>query len=1085
MEDGNGKPLDQQPTLENPLRGSKHSPRATAPSIQVFARYINLEFLGQGGSARVYKAWDPELARFVALKFLKIDDPEWRIRQIREAHAQAKIDHPNVCKIFEATEAEGRQYIAMQYINGETLAEAASSISLEKKIRIMYQVTLAIQEAHRNGLIHRDIKPHNIMVERDAYGEMIPYVMDFGLARETNAPGLTVTGIVMGTPSYMSPEQARGNSTQIDRRSDIYSIGASLYAVLTLQPPFAGDSSMQVLHRVLYEEPEPPRRKNPSIPRDLEIVVMKCLEKDPDRRYDSARALADDLNRYLSGDPVLARAPTVTYRLYRHVKKHPAVSLLLLVASVLVLFAAGYAIHTRWRSAQQTHLLQEFAQQTQEIDGIMRYAALLPIHNVTPEIQMVRERVKEIEKQMNRIGGFALGPGNYSLGRGSLALHEYDKSRHYLELSWNRYNYKEPHVASALGLTLAKLYQREFSKASHIRNAADREIRLKTIEKEYREPALNYIKIGKSNIGSPQYIASLIAFLEKKYDSSLTSAQAALKQTPWLYEARKLQGDTFGAMANEYGNTGDYSKAISLYAKANHEFQEALTIGRSDSETYLAICNIQIDIVEHHVYQSGESPTVEYEKGVKACENALKIRPDDPEISTHLLWLHNTYGYYQVWTSLEDARPVLDKALQAGRNSISLDPNNSATQSQLCRTFILRGEYDNSHGDDPRDWLKQATDCLSVATKLDPQNANAYSNLSITEYQRAWYEFERGIDPRPALERSINAVRKSIELEPKRKAYWRDLGGVCLLKADNELRHGLDVRPTVTEIVNAEKRAIELNPNEQLAHFNLGHAYFFQAAYEVAHGIDPSKSIENGERSLSTALKINPSDDYCYVALTWCGVIKAQYIDDAGGNPDAALNKAEIDSQKAVKLAGRAEAYTNLGIVYIAKSEALIKRGENPETILSQARSVLQKAKALGSPEMADISLLLGKTELNAAQWNFHQGRSPEPFAQKAVQNLEESLRTNSQLAESHLQLAKTRYLLGKFKEKRGVSAKQELEQALSDLDHALALNPQLAEAFATKGEILRFQKSVEESETAFNQAFQINPLLKKKYTRN
>ncbi len=262
--------------------------------------------IGSGGMGEVFKAWDPDLQRHVALKYLRHDDPVLVERLLREARAQARVDHPSVGKVYEVGEDEGRPYIAMEYVDGRPLDIAAAGLSLEHKVLLVKQVAEAVQAAHAAGLIHRDLKPANILVvDRD--GLPHPYVLDFGIARLEEVAGLTMTGQVMGTPGYLSPEQARGEVATLDRRTDVFSLGVILYELLGGARPFDGHSSVEILLHLIEDEPEPLRTRAPGIPRDLETVVMTCLEKDPDRRYPSARALADDLGRFLDGEPVEAR----------------------------------------------------------------------------------------------------------------------------------------------------------------------------------------------------------------------------------------------------------------------------------------------------------------------------------------------------------------------------------------------------------------------------------------------------------------------------------------------------------------------------------------------------------------------------------------------------------------------------------------------------------------------------------------------------------------------------------------------------------------------------------------------------------
>lgn len=290
-------------------------------------RYELGEQLGKGGMGVVVRARDKVLHRSVALKLLKDADDANVQRFVREALAQARVEHANVCKIYEIGNLGGKPFIAMQLIQGASLGKLAPSLALEQKANLIALVADGIHAAHKTGLIHRDVKPSNILVEQDDAGALKPYVTDFGIAHEAAAPGLTVTGQILGTPQYMSPEQARGQTRDLDRRTDVYGLGATLYELLTGEPPFAGDNAASIILKVLTEEPVEPRKKNPGLPVDLETITMRCLAKLPQHRYDSARALAEDLRRWLDGVPILARPIGPLERATRLFRKHLAASI--------------------------------------------------------------------------------------------------------------------------------------------------------------------------------------------------------------------------------------------------------------------------------------------------------------------------------------------------------------------------------------------------------------------------------------------------------------------------------------------------------------------------------------------------------------------------------------------------------------------------------------------------------------------------------------------------------------------------------------------------------------------------------------
>ncbi len=285
-------------------------------------RFGDYELLGEiarGGMGVVYRARQVELDRVVALKMIlggRLANQEDVKRFRTEAEAAAKLSHPNIVAVHEVGEVEGQHFFSMKFIEGASLAQKLSTGPLPGRAAARYVrlIARAIHHAHRHGILHRDLKPSNIMLDADDE----PHVTDFGLAKRLGGDsGQTRSGAVLGTPSYMAPEQATGRSRDLGPACDIYGLGALLYEAITGRPPFRAESPMDTLMQVMEIEPVPPRLLNPNVDADLETVCLKCLEKDPHRRYASAEALAEDLQRYLNGESITARSFNVFDRLAR------------------------------------------------------------------------------------------------------------------------------------------------------------------------------------------------------------------------------------------------------------------------------------------------------------------------------------------------------------------------------------------------------------------------------------------------------------------------------------------------------------------------------------------------------------------------------------------------------------------------------------------------------------------------------------------------------------------------------------------------------------------------------------------------
>jgi len=321
---------------------SDHASTSTAtglPLPRTFGDYALLEEIARGGMGIVYRARQVSLDRIVAVKMLlfgPFSSPEFVKRFRAEAAAAASLQHPNIVAIHEVGVHQGQQFFAMDYVEGQSLAKLLANGPLPARNAASYLKTIAeaIHYAHERGILHRDLKPSNVLI--DANGQ--PRVSDFGLARRLEgASELTVTGQVLGSPNYMPPEQAVARRGKVSRRSDVYSLGAMLYHLLAGRPPFVGQALTDTLEQVLNAEPVSPRLLNPSVPRDLETICLKCLEKEPDKRYATAQALADEFGRFLSNETVHARPVTPIERVWRWCRRKPALAGALAIAGVLLL----------------------------------------------------------------------------------------------------------------------------------------------------------------------------------------------------------------------------------------------------------------------------------------------------------------------------------------------------------------------------------------------------------------------------------------------------------------------------------------------------------------------------------------------------------------------------------------------------------------------------------------------------------------------------------------------------------------------------------------------------------------------------
>jgi serine/threonine protein kinase len=322
--------------------------------VHYFGDYALLEEIARGGMGVVYKATQSSLNRTVAVKMILAGQlaGEAEVKRFHaEAEAAANLQHPNIVAIHEVGIHEGQHYFSMDFVDGRNLAAVirGGTITARRAAELIKTMADAIQYAHQRGILHRDLKPQNVLI--DERGE--PRITDFGLAKQTTRDsGLTQTGAVMGSPSYMPPEQATGRQDQIAPQSDVYSLGAILYEILTGRPPFNGETALATLRQVVENPPAPPSKLNGEVPRDLETICLKCLEKQPERRYASARALGEDLGRFLNREPIVARPVSAARRMENWLRRHPWT-----LAGVATLVTATLVGVTYWLW-QQNQFLQ-------------------------------------------------------------------------------------------------------------------------------------------------------------------------------------------------------------------------------------------------------------------------------------------------------------------------------------------------------------------------------------------------------------------------------------------------------------------------------------------------------------------------------------------------------------------------------------------------------------------------------------------------------------------------------------------------------------------------------------------------------
>jgi tetratricopeptide (TPR) repeat protein/tRNA A-37 threonylcarbamoyl transferase component Bud32 len=384
--------------------------------------YEILELLGIGGMGVVYKARHIGLKRLVALKMMKRSghmDGQRLDRFRLEAESLARLQHPNIVQIFEVGEAGAQPFIALEYVDGGSLASllAANPLPAHESARLSAMLTRAVHAAHEQGVVHRDLKPANVLLTK----AHVPKVTDFGLAKQLDVDSCqTQAGQILGTPSYMAPEQAQGDGLAVGPLTDVYALGAILYEMLTGRPPFRAPSVIETLEQVRSADPVPPSRLQPKCPRDLETICLKCLQKEPHRRFPSCEALAADLGRFLAGEPILARRVGRAERTWRWCRRNPYVAILsaavcglLLTLAISLIVLAEQRGRTQQAVAETDAIARSRLEQATDSIAVGNYGRahdLLrwsdPLLESNAELAGVRSELEKLKTQVDVYGEF-------------------------------------------------------------------------------------------------------------------------------------------------------------------------------------------------------------------------------------------------------------------------------------------------------------------------------------------------------------------------------------------------------------------------------------------------------------------------------------------------------------------------------------------------------------------------------------------------------------------------------------------------------------------------------------------------------
>ncbi len=804
--------------------------------------------LGRGGMGVVYRAWHLRLNRPVALKMLLAGAyarPAERERFLREAQAVAALHHPNIVPVYDAGEVDGRPYFTMELIEGGSLVQQIQGVPQPVRQAAALAATLAdaVHAAHQSGIVHRDLKPANILLT----GDGTPKVADFGLARRLEGDGgLTLSGAPMGTPSYMAPEQARGEKRAIGPATDVYALGAILYEMLTGRPPFRAESATATLQQVVADEPVPPARLNPQAPRDLETICLKCLHKEPHRRYISAQALADDLRRFRRGEPITARPLGRLERVARWARRRPAAAVLLagaLLVATAVLGGAGWLIG-RWLLTARG------------VEADLREADRLQQQSALPEAGAA---LKQARSRLGDGGPFWLYPAVEAARRD----HEFLVRLEAIRL--NRYTLAEGQLHHGALL--------RFNKAR-----ADRDYAEAFRDQGLGEPGDDPEGVA-ARVRASQWAAHIVAALE---DWAVCAADPA-RQDWLLGVARRADPDPWRDRVRDPAAWRD-GKALAELAQAAPLAEqpvpmllalgERLTATGEDGVGFLRRvreqypddfwANFTLALALHGAERcpgGDPAPALAY------YEKALKIRPDEAavlndvglaQIDKYWIWdaattLHRLVKNHPRFApGLNNLGVALERkgywplAVLTYQDALEIDPQLAAADCNLGAIQAGSGSLD------------EAINHYRQALRSDPDCARAHHLLGIAlvakgRFEEADDDYAESVKPLnpfrgPALDEAMACYKQAQDCDPK----WTPARNTLRIPTQDEAR--------LKEAIDHYRQGVRIEPYFAWCHGALGQALlarheFTEAEAEIRRGLDLAPEGEKFHANLERLLQ--------------------------------------------------------------------------------------------------------------------------------------------------------------------------------------------------------------------------------------
>ncbi|MGZ3407796.1 MAG: hypothetical protein ACXVAN_15200, partial [Polyangia bacterium] len=729
---------------------------------------------------------------------------------------------------------------------------------------------------------------------------------------------------------------------------------------------------------------------------------MKCLEKEPARRYDSAKALAEDLKAWADGEPIHARRSSLAYRIVKRARKHKALVSAAMVVLVAAVAGGSYALHARRAAEEQARLAHAFGQEVERNDAVARYAALLPLHDTRRERATIEARMKELVARIGTLGDAAEGPGRYALGRGSLVLERPAEARRELERAWKA-GYRAPEVSYALGMALGELYRRALAELPPADDKETEALRRQSLARELREPALAYLKsAGSTQSEAPEYVEGLIALHERRWQQALDKARAAEVRVPWMYEAHTLEGDIRLTLAKEKWVDGGPDEALAELDRAGKAYGTATGIARSSASALHGDCLrwvMAAEILSEH----DRSPAAAVEGAMAACARAAQALPGDGELVADEIDAWRRLAHHQA-NHNGDPVPSWAEAERLGREGKLTAPNNVRLLIAIGYTARDRASWEQDNGKDPRPDLDRATDAGRAALAIDPNAHEAYHLQSDAWLVRGDWEAAHGVDPRSSYETTVEMGQRAWALSPQGFKLLNTIGLGYLSRGMWEANNGLDPRPALQQAAATIEKVVRANPNVDYGYNNLCVTGQTLGEYEIKRGIDPMATLTRALAACEKSIAIDAEGASTQQSLACVQLDIAVWQRQQGIDPEPQLERTRATLRRSAALDQKFElSHFTLAEAELTAMRWALDRGASPAAAFEAARAAYERSLAL-NPDEADA--LRGLSELHRlrAEWNLAHHRPVDADVRAGLDYANKALAINPRHATATLQ---------------------------------------------------------------------------------